>query len=409
MLKRIATLLLGIGLIGLGILLFVAPERITVVQIFSRYWPLFLLLAGLVRVTGYLIDRHPTSPVGGMMITAIGAVLLASNLRGEHSFLQIAGNHWFWLLLALVIGRVMRQYLHHIEDGPRPRAFSPGAIVFMLLIIGGGLTANYLAQRSQVINEINVSVSNYLLSSSHSIADEQPQTIALLPDTQLFITNFRGDVELRATSQSQATAKLLKNIHAADDEAAAQISRNISLQINAAGGKYQISVKAPGVQEKFTTTIVIELPQEKVPAGVEVLAEDGDVSIEDIKGALTIKAARDIKVRNFRGPLNVRTERGAIDLETDEKISADIRAVSENGKIKVTLPEDARFRLDAASNDGRIRLYGFDQLNYQRHEKSVVEGFNIGINAPLVNLRSGKGRIRLQSSGLALAASGEDN
>jgi len=413
MLKRIATLLLGIGLIGVGILLFIAPERITVVQIFIRFWPLFLLLAGLVRTAGYLIDRHPASPVGGLMITAIGAVLLASNLHGERSFLQtflqIAGNHWFWLLLAFVLGRVMRQYMHRIEDGPRPQAFSTGAIVLMVLIAGGGLTANYLAKRGQVINDINASVSSYLMSSNHLIDDEQPQIFALLPDTQLFINNFRGDVELRVTPQSQATVKLHKNIYAAGNEAAVRIAKSISLQINSEGGKYQISVNAPGVNEKFTTTMVIELPHENIPAGVEVLAEDGDVSIENLKGGVTINAARDIKVRNFRGPLNVRTQRGAISLETDEKISADIRAVSENGRIQVTLPEDSKFRLDAASNNGRIRLDGFEQISYQRHERSLVEGFNIGMNAPLVNLRSDKGKIRLQSSGLALAASGDDN
>jgi Putative adhesin len=409
MLKRIATLLLGIGLIGLGILLFIAPERVTVVQIFMRFWPLFLLLAGLVRVAGFLIDRHPTSPVGGMMITAIGAVLLASNLRNEHSLLQIVGNHWFWLLLALVMGKVMRQYLHRIEDGPRPYAFSPVTIVFMLLIVCGGLTANYLAKRSQVLNDINASVNNYLMSSNHLIEDDRPQTFVLFPDTHLFLSNFRGDVEVKVRPQSQAMVKLQKNIYAAGDEAAARIAKSIYLQINSEGGKDQISVNAPGVQEKFTTTMIIELPQENLPAGVEVLAEDGEVTVADFKGALTINAARDIKVRNFRGPLNVRTERGAINLETDEKISADIRAVSENGKIQVTIPEDSKFRLDAATKSGRIRLDGFDQIIYQRTGKLMVEGFNIDMNAPVVNLRSDKGRIRLQSSGLALAAAGEDN
>jgi Putative adhesin len=408
MLKRIATLLFGIGLIGLGILLFIAPERVTVVQIFIRYWPLFLLLAGLVRVAGYLIDRHPTSPVGGMMITAIGAVLLASNLRDEHSLLRIVGNYWFWLLLALVIGRVMRQYLHRIEDGPRPYAFSPVTILLMLLIVGGGLTANYLAKRGQVLNEINASVNNYLMSSNHLIEDDRPQTFALLPNTHLLLSNFRGDVEVKVRPQSQAMVKLRKNIYVAGDEAAARIARSISLQIYSEGGKYQISVNALGVQEKFTTTMIIELPEENLPAGVEVLAE-GEVTIADLKGPLTINAARDIKVRNFRGPLDVRTERGAIDLETDEKISAEIRAVSENGKIQVTIPEDSKFRLNAATKNGRIRLDGFDQIIYQRSEKLMVEGFNIEMNAPLVNLRSDKGRIRLQSSGLALAAAGEDN
>jgi len=344
-----------------------------------------------------------------MMITAIGGVLLTSNLRGEHSFLQIIGNHWFWLLLALVIGRVMSQYLHHIEDGPRPRAFSPAAIVFMLLIVGGGLTANYLAKRDQIVYRINASVSHYFKSRDYSIADEQPQTFVLLPDTQLFINNFSGDVELSVRPQSQVTVKLNKIIHADGDEAAARIARGIGLQIDSEGGKYLISVNAPGINEKFSTTMIIELPEEMFPSAVEVMAENGDVSIDDLKSALTIKAAHDITVRNFRGPLNVRTERGAIHLETDEKITADLNAVSETGKIIVTLPEDSKFRLDAVSSNGRVKLDGFEQINYLRHEKSMVECFNIGMNGPMINLRSDRGRIRLQSSGLALAASGEDN
>ena len=63
--KRFATLLLGIGLIAIGALFFVAPEQAFAVRWLVRLWPVALILAGLVRVTGYLIDRHPRSPAGG--------------------------------------------------------------------------------------------------------------------------------------------------------------------------------------------------------------------------------------------------------------------------------------------------------------------------------------------------------
>jgi FtsH-binding integral membrane protein len=160
MLKRTTTLLLGIGLIGLGVLFFVAPERVFAIQLLARLWPLFLVLAGLVRVAGYLIDHHPRSPVGGMILAAVGGILLAANLRGEQSPVQIIGYYWFWLLLALILGRVLQQYTHRPQDGPRPYAFSPWAIALMLIIIIGGLTANHLAKKSLYVNGLNLSISN---------------------------------------------------------------------------------------------------------------------------------------------------------------------------------------------------------------------------------------------------------
>src|SRR5437867_9551850 len=110
MLKRYATLMLGVVLVGLGALFFAMPERTYVLQVLVRFWPLFLILAGVVRVAGHLIDRHPRSPGGGLMLTAVGGILLAANLRGEHSLVYIFGRYWFWLLLALIAGQVIRQY-----------------------------------------------------------------------------------------------------------------------------------------------------------------------------------------------------------------------------------------------------------------------------------------------------------
>ena len=92
MFKRLATLLFGIVLITLGVLLFTASGGAVVLKWMTKLWPAFLILAGVVRVFGYLIDRHPLSPVGGMMITAIGGILLAANLRSDWSALFLFGQ-----------------------------------------------------------------------------------------------------------------------------------------------------------------------------------------------------------------------------------------------------------------------------------------------------------------------------
>lgn len=154
--KRLITTLLGIVLIGLGVLVFLAPEQSFVVRALMRYWPLFLLLAGVVRVMSHLLDGRPRSPVGGVMMTAIGGILLAANLRDEHSPLQLLGQYWFWVLLAFIAGRVLRQYTQRAVDRARPRAFSFGAVVLMILLIGSGLTASFLTKHGERLRQLAV-------------------------------------------------------------------------------------------------------------------------------------------------------------------------------------------------------------------------------------------------------------
>ncbi len=520
MLKRIATLLLGIGLIGLGALFFIAPERAFIAQLLTKLWPVFLVLAGLVRVAGYLIDRHPRSPVGGMMITAIGGVLLAANLRGEQSVIQLIGNYWFWFLLAYILGRVLRQYTHRDEDGQRPRSFSPGAIVLMLLIVGGGLAANYLAKNGQQINGVDLRIGrfgdlrDYVLGSQLSIEDEPPQNFALLPNSRLIVNNPTGEIEIVSAAQAQASARLVKRIRAVNEGEAKQAAKNIHLQISSEGDNYRLSVDAAGAQGDFGAALIITVPQ-NIQAGVEIAncsgsvklnglrgdhliragenievndntgrvaienprgsvelsrirgevelvnvadirvnlqqiegavsvfakhtrieaeeitgdftvntsderviahridgaikikADGGAVELEDIGGAATIEATRDVTVRHFRNSLKISSRFGAIDLSTEEGIAGDVKAENEKGRIRVSLPEDSGFRIDAASNFGRVRLRGFKQIDLQHAERSGAKGYNLSDSAPLVSLRTNNGDIQILSSGLALAKSDE--
>jgi len=578
MLKRLATLLLGIGLIGLGVLFFVAPERAFAVQLLMRCWPVFLILAGIVRVAGYLIDRRPRSPVGGMMIAAIGGILFSANLLGHNSFILVLGKYWFWILLAFIAGRVVKQYTHRIEDGLRPNAFSPGAIVVMLLIVVSGLAANFAAKNGQTGFNLRLGnlgdVGDYVFGNQFSIEDESPQSFAVAPNSRLYINNVNGDIEVNSAPQPQGAARLVKRIRANSEEEAKEIAKNIRLQIAPNGAGLQFNVASTGVQQDFGVSIIVTLPQ-SLPAGVEInnalgavklaglqgdhtvrnceraeiirnvgsvtvesprgaieldqiqgqvsltnmrhgtnlraingvitldvrggavsldqssgpvqlratdaqieisevgndapalanqrvvnieqarnsriklreirgavainaersrveaeeiagdftvdsssdrvkinrisgvlriKSDDGAVEVEEVKGSTEIVATRDVTVRNFRGPLNVTSRQGAISLETSEKLNADVKAANDRGKIRVSIPEDSGFRLDANTGRGRVKVRGFDGIVWSREERSSATGYNVSASAPLVSLRSGGGEIQLQSSGLAMAS-----
>ncbi len=314
-------------MIGLGVLFFLAPEKSYIVQALVRYWPLFLVLAGVVRVTGYLIDRHPRSPVGGIMITAVGGIVLSANLRGEHSFLQIIGNYWFWLLLGLIIGRVLRQYTHRFEDGLRHRAFTPGAIMLMALIVGIGLTANYLARNNQTLNRFDLRVDkigdvrDYLFGNQLTIEDDPQQNFALQANARLIINNQSGDIEIGASAQSEASARLIKRIRAVSEEKARETAQGIHLRITPDGHNYLLNVDAPGVQQDFATTIMVMLPQSMV-AGVEIATALGAVKLTGLRGDHTIRNGERIVITDNTGGVTVENPRGSVELE---RIRGDIK------------------------------------------------------------------------------------
>lgn len=498
MFKRLATLLLGIGLIGLGVLFFLAPERAQITHLLMQFWPLFLVLAGLVRVTGYLIDRHPPSPVGGIMITAIGGILLAANLRGGQSLIEIFGNYWFWLLVAFVSGRVLRQYAHRVGDGPRPRAFTPGAIFFMLLIVGGGLAANYLVKNSRSLDGVNLRVAvlgglrDYLIPPLLSIEDEPPQLFTPLLNSKLVITNPTGDIEIATAPQAQASARIVKRIRALNEQEAKQVAQEIKLQVTPDGKDYRITVNTSGVRQDVDTPIMITLPQnieigvevsdasglvklsglrgnhtirdsnrlevsdqtgkltienlngsiqldrihgdvnlinasdgiilrdvtgvmtldikdggvsaDRVNGSLRIKADDGDVEVENAEGPTTIETTSDVTVRNFRGSLIVTSRHGSINLSTNEKITADVKADVEKGRIRFSLPEDCHFRLDAAASQGQVKVKGFEQFSLPHGEGSFISGHNISDSSPLIRLRTNNGGIQVKASGLMLAS-----
>src|SRR6185436_16122423 len=210
MLKRYATLMLGVVLVGLGALFFAMPDRAYVLQVLVRFWPLFLILAGVVRVAGHLIDRHPRSPVGGLMLTSLGGILLAANLNGDRTFIHIFGRYWFWLLLALIAGQVIRQYTYRHADGPRPRIFGIGTILLMILIVGGGLAANFASNNPQLLSRLNLrlgrlsEVRDYVFGDKLAVDDEPPQTFAIQPGARLVIADVFGDIEVKSGAQPLA-------------------------------------------------------------------------------------------------------------------------------------------------------------------------------------------------------------
>ena len=377
MLKRIATLLLGIALIGLGVFLFVTPGGSVAIQWLTKLWPVFLILAGLVRVFGFLADRHPRSPVGGMMVTAIGGILLAANLRGDRSVLVLFGQYWFFLLLAFIAGRVLRQYVHRPEDGKRFSAFSPGAIFVMVLLVGGGLTSNYLAKNRQHLQGFEFKLGQMgFWGSRFSVEDESPQQFITNSESRLVINDFRGDVEVSAVAGSIPTARLVQHIRANNQEEANQAASNIQLQITPAGKNVQLVAVANGIQNDFTNTLIVTLPPTQF-GGVEFANISGSIKLNGLHGTHAVRNSKELEVRNNTGDVKIENPLGSVELFA---VQGNVSVV--DSKREVSLGE-IHGSITLSSSSGNINVgESVGQLKL-RAQNTQVEIQSISSNAKL--------------------------
>ncbi len=438
MLKRLATFLLGVALIGLGVFFFKAPEQTYLVLLLKKFWPLFLVLAGLVRLAGHLIDRHPRSPVGSLLLTALGGILLAINLRGESSLTAIIGHYWFWFLLAFVLGRVLRQYTATEAHGKPVRALSPGAIFVMLLIAGTGLSANYLSKNDQLLARVNQrigqigGVGEYVFGNPLKVEDEAPQTFKLPANARLTFASFNGDIEIRGAATTQATAKLTKFVQADSADRARELAKQIRLQIIPAGNTVQFAVGAEGLNETYTTSLLIELPNQQA-ANVEVNEVTGAIKLVDLRGDHLLRNGGRITGANLTGRLTIEDARGTVHVEqlTGDLTLNNLRQGAELSDIKGKLVVQAQggtYRIKhhtgavrASVSNGRLelrdvqapagfpaneRLVTLDELRDTRTNLSNING-SLAVNASRsrIEAESINGDIQITSTGEPLKLS----
>lgn len=544
-----------------------------------RLWPLLLVLAGLVRVGNYLIDRQPRSPVGGLLLTAVGGILFVTQWRGESFSVAWLGRYWFWLLLAYVLGRVLWQYTYRSDDAfkTRPRFLSPGSVFIMLFIVGSGLASNYLARQPQILKSFSTRIDSLgaqVMGEFITVEDEAALSFELKPNTRLLIAQWRGDVQVQATEFKQPQARLIKRIRATNETQAREAATKLHLQLRPAANQLEFHLQSEGVTQEFTTELILTLPAQMVApmsldgvsgdvtlrrtrgdhslrncggamisqqqgallvesmrgavqlqdttgdvrmtaitrdvvidnlkgalsfnadagnhrlngvTGALTLAlakarldlrnvqapqpfaadkplvfiekardsrlhlreingatvinarnsrietealtgdlsiesadeainvlrhkgklrirnEDGAVTVSDLTGAADIEAGREVAVQNFSGTLAVKTEYSTITLTQNAALQGDIQVSTERGQVKLNLPSDIGFRLDASTESGHIRVKGFDGIPVERRQTTLTANYHATNATPLITLRNMRGNIELRATGQALAS-----
>lgn len=409
------TLLLGLLLLGVGLLLILAPVRSGIAGWLIGLWPLFLICAGVVRVMGYAAERKPRSPAGGTLLIVIGVLFLASRFEPGLNALQVYGRYWVLLLIIFAGVELVRYYSHRHTEGPPPRVFTPMRVAVVLLIVMTGVLANRAANRPSVLSALRLpgflsGLRDSVVGNAYAFTDQPVIAGNFSPGMTVSVDNSYGNVKISG-SGSSVKATLAKRVRAWSEDDARKIADKIHLTLNQTGEGLTIGTNRNELNEQFTTDIQIEVPSYArvvvvnsygwvTAGGVEGLRANvsyGQAEINGARGEVSLSLSySDVSAANIDGDLTVTGAKkariskvaGAVDL-TASNGSIDLREIS--GPVRVNAPFS------------RIVAQGLDlsaELKTEHASVDVSRSADLTIEAPHsdVRVKNASGNVRILSS-----------
>jgi DUF4097 and DUF4098 domain-containing protein YvlB/uncharacterized membrane protein HdeD (DUF308 family) len=417
--NRRGTLLLGVLLLAVGIVLVLAPAGSGIAGWLIQLWPVFLICAGVVRVMGFAVERKPRSPLVGMLLIIIGVLFLAARFQPGLNALQVYGRYWVLLLVVFAGVELVRYYSHRHAEGPPPRVFTPMRVMVVLLIVATGVLANRAANKPAVLSALRLpsflsGLRDSVVGDAYVFTDPPFLNNDIKPGMTISVNNSYGSVKITAGS-STVKATLIKSVRGWSQEDARKIADRIRLLVNQTGEGLTITTNRDQVAEQFTTDIQIEVPSN---TNVSITDSYGAVAASGIHGSLIVKASY--------GQADVAGIRGDVSLAL---IHSDVTASNISGDLTVTGAKNARIAnvagtleltASAASNGSvdlrdisgavrvnapfcRIVAQGLDQaaeLKTEHASVDVTRCAELVIDAPHSNVRAKNinGDLRVSSS-----------
>jgi RNA polymerase sigma factor (sigma-70 family) len=190
---------------------------------------------------------------------------------------------------------------------------------------------------------------------------------------KLMVETFNGSITVTTAEKGGVTAKVVKTVQAATEEAAKEDLKNVDVQMTQEGDTVRITAKSEGMHLHTNRAVAVEL---QVPAGskLDLRTSNGAIKATGPTGDATLHTSNGkIELKGGKGKLNLKTSNGAI---TAEGAAGSLDLKTSNGAINI---KSDKATVSAHTSNGKIRFTG--TLSEGKHEFRTSNG-SIGLTLP---------------------------
>jgi DUF4097 and DUF4098 domain-containing protein YvlB len=444
-------------LIALGVLFLLRNfgYSIPLFHHFAQYWPLLLVLIGLVRLAEYFAARNARQPVprmgGGTVFLLVIVIMVGVGL----SALFHARNQINWGSVRDNVD-MDEGWMHlfgnqYTYDGELTQALPEGGAV-RVSCERGNITVNSWDQA-----QVKVVYHKRIFAGSQGEADSTNQTTAprlvaqgttvdvqgntegagakgVASDLEVYIPQ-KADVELTAhrgdISVSEHTGDVRVNSQHGDvsvDQVTGNVnvtSRKGSLQASNVNGKVtadgrldDLTLESISGAVLITADIFGDTRLSKLDKGatirtsrteLELAKLDGDLTMDSgdlqgdgLQGPLSLSTrAKDVNLRNLKGDVHISDDHGDINLESSSAAGlGNLDLTTHHGDVHLRLPAKANFTYQVVTRHGDIST-DFESVRAENHTGASTATGTVGKGGVKISVTSDTGDIEISKASSA--------
>lgn len=435
-------------LIGAGVVaLLVELGRLSAAGVWDwylRWWPLLLIVLGLISLGEWWLDRHAPYAgqrrYGGVVVLLLLLVLIGLTERGYRRgfglwggngfFLRLSGyQHWgsYSMSQPLPAGALLL-----VQTGPGDVGVAPSSDNQIHIqeeaVVYAANDDDARAALDALHPQLTVNGKNVILRTAKH-GDGRANLILRVPaDALVSIVSSHGNVDVEdlatpvevASNHGNVTLMRLKSqAHARmnhGDFTAQSVAKGISVEgwmnnvsISGIGGDALLDGSVLGHLNIAQVGSQVHLHTSRTEVGAAALAgqlslDSGTLRIQDATGPVTISTrAKDIDCSGISGGVNIENKNGEVDLSIAGQPGV-TRVENQNGAIRLVLPPSTAFTLQATARNGNISsAFG---LPVERSGRGETVFGQVGGGGSEIELISHHGDIKISKSVEAASGSG---
>jgi len=412
---------------------------------FAHYWPLFIILWGVVKLVEYYQARSEGRPAPG--IGGGGIVLLIFLIMFGMMASQAARVNWGSVGDELDLGDDFPIFFgtRYTYNQQIDQDFPAGGSLRVALDRGD------IKLRAGTDDKLHVTVRKTVLAGSASEADRihasmQPTVNLSGSEVVIGISNYsRGsamDIEIQVPRKAMADLMTLRgdvrvegregnvklqtsrgDVSAEDVTGNAEIhlrrgsvrARNITGDVDVEGrvndsnlseiggvvnlhgdyfGTMSVAKVGKGVRFKSSRT---DLEMGRLDG--DMTMEIGDMRARGVSGNFRIVTrAKDIHLEDVSGDIKVDNNHGDVELTASKPPLGTVEIVNDHGHIIVELPAKGSFQMNARTDHGDIQS-DFSELKVEDQNRESKAAGSVGTGGPTVRLTNSHGDINIRKTG----------
>jgi hypothetical protein len=276
---------------------------------------------------------------GSVILIILGVIFLLGNL---HLISWKTLGAWFahyWPLLLILWGvlKLVEHYKAKQEGVPAP-GIGAGGIVLLIFLIIAGLTASQMARVdwNGVGDEMGIEDHVPFFGESHEFDDQLSQDFP--PGAAVKIVNDRGAVNVNVSNGDKIEVSTTKKIRSDNKDEAEKWNEQTKPQITVSGNLVTINANTRGAGDHpVTVDMNVSVPRK---AALTIAAQRGDISVAGRDGNVEISSQRgDVAVADVNGNVTLNMDRGAVNMGHSSvsvaQVSGDVSVQGRSNEVSI--------------------------------------------------------------------------